>query len=50
MMKEYSIGYNELLDFPYEKYLEFAKILSLEAKEEKKQKERQEKEMQSQTP
>lgn len=35
-MKEYSIGYHELMSFPFEKYLEYAKIISLEAKEEKK--------------
>jgi hypothetical protein len=35
-MKEYSIGYQELLDFPFEKFLEFGKIVSLEKKEEAK--------------
>lgn len=39
MMKEYSISYQQLMDFPYERYLEFAKIISLEAKEEKKKNE-----------
>lgn len=37
-MEKYSIGYNELMDFPFGKYLEFAKIVNLEMKEEKKQK------------
>ena len=45
IMKEYSIGYNELMSFPYEKYLEFSKIISLEAKHEKKQQEQAEKKM-----
>lgn len=44
-MKEYSIGYNELMEFPYERYLEFSKIIALEAKEEKKEKEKQKNEM-----
>lgn len=35
-METYSIGYNELMSFPYEKYIEFSKIIGLEAKEEKK--------------
>lgn len=45
LMKEYSISYNQLMEFPYEKYLEFSKILALEAKEEKKEKEKQKKQM-----
>lgn len=40
-MSEFSIGYNELMAFPFERYLEHAKILSLEKKEEKKQNEKQ---------
>jgi len=40
MMKEYSVSYQQLMDFPYERYLEFAKIISLEAKEEKKRNEK----------
>jgi len=39
MMKVYSVSYQQLMDFPYERYLEFAKIISLEAKEEKKKNE-----------
>lgn len=42
-METYSIGYNELMSFPYEKYLELSKIISLENKEEKKQAEREQK-------
>lgn len=42
IMETYSIGYNELMSFPYEKYLEFSKIVSLEAKEEKKEQEKME--------
>lgn len=48
-MKEYSLGYNELMEFPYEKYLEFAKILSLESKEEKKKQNQSERQMQKAT-
>lgn len=44
-MKEYSIGYQELMDFPFEKYLEFSRILTEEKKEEKKRREKQEKQM-----
>ncbi len=42
-MEKYSIGYNELMNFPYEKFLEFSKIISLENKEEKKKMDEQEK-------
>lgn len=49
MMKEYAIGYNELMDFPFEKYLELLKIMSIEAKEEQKEAERQEREMDRKT-
>lgn len=48
-MKEYSIGYNELMEFPYEKYLEFSKIISLEAKEKKKEQESQKRKMERNT-
>lgn len=41
-MEKYSIGYNELMSFPYEKYLEFSKIISLEAKEEMKEQKKME--------
>jgi len=41
-MKKYSIGYEELMSFPYEKYLEFSKIISLEAKEKKKEQDKME--------
>jgi len=44
-MKEYGIGHENLLDFEYEKYLEFSRILTEEAKEEKKNQEKQQKEM-----
>jgi len=43
IMETYSIGYNELMKFPYEKYLELSKIISLENKEEKKKAEREQK-------
>jgi uncharacterized short protein YbdD (DUF466 family) len=43
LMEEFSIGYNELMEFPYERYLEHSKILNLEKKEEKRRQERQEK-------
>jgi len=41
MMEKCSVGHNELMEFPYEKYLEYSKIISLEQKEEKKEQERQ---------
>jgi len=41
-MEKYSIGYDELMSFPYEKYLEFSKIISLEAKEKKKEQDKME--------
>lgn len=44
-MSEFSIGYNELMEFPFERYLEHSKILSLEAKEEKKESEKQQNNM-----
>lgn len=47
MMENYSIGYNELMDFPFEKYMEFSKIMTLEAKEEKKETKRKQKEAKS---
>jgi len=40
-MAEFSIGYRELMNFPFERYLEHSKILELEAKEEKKQREKE---------
>lgn len=43
LMETYSIGHNELMEFPYKKYLEYSKIISLEKKEEKKKQERQSK-------
>jgi len=49
IMVEYSISYNDLLDFPYEKYLEFSKIINLEAKEEKKRTDKQERQMEKNT-
>jgi hypothetical protein len=42
-MKQYSIGYNELMSFPYEKYLEFSKIITLEEKEKEKERQKMEK-------
>lgn len=48
MMEQYSIGYNELMNFPYEKYLELSKIISLENKEEKKRKEKEQSKMENQ--
>lgn len=45
MMKEYSIGYGQLMDIPYSKYLEFGKIISIESREEKKRQEKMEREM-----
>lgn len=44
-MENYSIGYQELLDFPFEKYLEFSQIITEEKKEEKKKQEQQERKM-----
>jgi hypothetical protein len=49
LMEKFSIGYNELMDFPFERYLEHSKIITLENKEEKKQQERQESKMKSKT-
>lgn len=40
-MSEYSIGFSELMEFPYERYLEHVKILNIEAKHEKKKQERE---------
>jgi hypothetical protein len=42
-MEKYSLSYSQLMDFPYEKYLEFSKIIELENKEEKKEAEKAEK-------
>lgn len=42
LMANFSIGYNELMEFPYERYLEHSKIIALENKEEKRQQKRQE--------
>lgn len=47
IMKEYSVGYNELLRFPFKKYLDFMKIISLEKKEEAKKKKEAENEAES---
>lgn len=44
MMEKFGIGHDELMDFPYEKFLEYAKLSSLEAKYEQKKSQ----EMQSQ--
>jgi len=49
LMENYSIGYDELMDFPYERYLECSKMISLEAKEEKKRQERKENEIDRKT-
>mgnify|MGYP000701057044 CR=1 FL=1 len=49
MMEQYSIGYNELMSFPYEKFLELSKIISLENKEEKKRQEKQKSKMENKT-
>lgn len=40
------MSYEQLMNLPYEKYLEISKIMSLEAKEEKKEAERQERKAQ----
>lgn len=48
-MAEFSIGYKDLMDFPFERYLEHAKILNLEKKEEKKEKKRAERKAESKT-
>lgn len=47
IMETYSIGYNELLDFPFEKYMEFTKIINLEEKEEQKERQKQQDKMES---
>jgi hypothetical protein len=49
LMAEFSIGYKDLMDFPFERYLEHAKILNLEKKEEKKEKKRAERKAESKT-
>lgn len=38
------MSYGDLMDMPYEKYLDFQRIARLEAKEEKKKTEKQKKE------
>lgn len=43
MMENFGISYQQLLETPYEKYLDFRRIARLEAKEEKKQMEKQKK-------
>jgi hypothetical protein len=48
-MEKFSLGYNTLMDFPYEKYLEHAKILQLETKEEQKEKQKQKSKMDKHT-
>jgi len=40
VMENYGIGYRELMEFPYERYLEFSKMISLEAKEEQRETEK----------
>lgn len=49
LMENYSIGYNELMDFPYEIYLEMSRIMSIEEKEKKKERDKKEKEMNKKT-
>lgn len=44
-MEHYSIGYSDLMEFPFEKYIEFSQIISEESKEEKKQEKRKKDEM-----
>lgn len=44
-METYSIGYNELMDFPFEKYLEFSQIIVQENKEEKRKTQQKKEEM-----
>ena len=41
LMSELGCSYNQLMDTPYEKYLDFRRLLNLEKKEEKKEQERQ---------
>ena len=36
-MEEMSWSYRDLLDCPYEKYLEYSRIMALEKKQEKKE-------------
>lgn len=49
LMKKFSIGYNTLMDFPYQRYLEHAKMMQLENKEEQKKQNKQEDKMNKHT-
>lgn len=40
-MQELGWSYEELMDCPYERYLDYRRLMSLEAKEKKKEQERQ---------
>ena len=42
-MEKFSLAYDDLMNFPYEKYLEFQKIMAREAKEEKEEQAKAEK-------
>lgn len=41
MMEKFGIGYGDLHDIPYEKFLDFQRINRIEAKEEQKETEKQ---------
>lgn len=41
MMKEMGWSYEDLMELPYDEYLNYSRIMSLEKKEEKKESERQ---------
>jgi hypothetical protein len=49
-MREYSLSYEELMNIPYERFLELSKIISLENKEEKKEHEQQKSDMDKKSP
>lgn len=49
-MREYSLSYQELMNIPYERFLELSKIISLENKEEKKEHEKQKSDIDKKTP
>jgi len=48
-MEKFCMSHQDLMDMPYDRYLEFSKIYSLEKKEEQKKQKKQERQMQNQT-
>lgn len=49
MMEKFGISYDQLRNMPYEKFLDFRRIIRIENKEEKKRQEKQQKKAQKQT-